>query len=142
MKTQREALTRSPRSVGWTEVRASCERRALSEIIVADTERWQAKNQPRMVLQFVDFSADVVKNLRLHRANGVAKVPCTVRHIPVSTPYIGRRDVGSSFHLAAGHEGIESTNQPSFVPLAWGGARDGEGVSQYGSFRSIEEGRA
>jgi len=45
-------------------------------------------------------------------------------------------------HVFAGHEGIESSNQPSFVPLAWGGARDGEGISQHCSFRSIEEGRA
>lgn len=48
---------------------------------------------------------------------------------------------GPATTVFEGHGEIESIGQPSYLPLAWGGARDGEKISPQRSVR-IREGRA
>jgi len=48
---------------------------------------------------------------------------------------------GSVFHSLWGHERFESPSRPPYLSLAWGGARDGEDISEHHSLRIIWERR-
>lgn len=47
---------------------------------------------------------------------------------------------GSASTVFAEHGGIESTSPPSYLPLAWGAARDGEDISEHHIIRGLRPG--
>ena len=44
---------------------------------------------------------------------------------------------GPASTVFAEHGGIESTSPPSYLPLAWGGARDGEDICEHHIIRGL-----
>lgn len=44
---------------------------------------------------------------------------------------------GPASTVFAEHGGIESTSPPSYLPLAWGGARDGEDICEHQIIRDL-----
>jgi len=59
----------------------------------------------------------------------IFKTQGVVRHIPVSLPYIGRKECGDRVATILKRDGAtESPNESSVIPLARCGTRDGAGV--------------